>query len=124
MERSSVAFDQNFSGAADFPALLRRKGLLASPVILRYHRLEPRKRRGNRPRQQQFLHSNFQAASWWRVIAVQLLATPSSTIAQTKFWKSIDIRSWQSRVCPRRPGRWRAYWNIHSNIFGGLNCKR
>src|SRR5438552_17229086 len=33
MERSSVAFDQNFSGAADFPALLRRKGLLASAVI-------------------------------------------------------------------------------------------
>jgi len=31
MERSPVAFDQNFSGAADdFPALLRRKGLLAS----------------------------------------------------------------------------------------------
>jgi proteasome beta subunit len=29
MERSPVAFDQNFSGAAgDFPALLRRKGLL------------------------------------------------------------------------------------------------
>src|SRR5438034_2280200 len=31
MERSLVAFDQNFSGAAgDFPVLLRRKGLLAS----------------------------------------------------------------------------------------------
>ena len=30
MDRSPVAFDQNFSGAADdFPALLRRKGLLA-----------------------------------------------------------------------------------------------
>ena len=30
MERSLVAFDQNFSGAAgDFPVLLRRKGLLA-----------------------------------------------------------------------------------------------
>ena len=30
MERSPVAFDQNFSGAAgDFPALLRDKGLLA-----------------------------------------------------------------------------------------------
>ena len=33
MERSPVAVDQNFSGAADFPALLRRKGLLASAVI-------------------------------------------------------------------------------------------
>jgi proteasome beta subunit len=34
MERSPVALDQNFSGAAgDFPALLRRKGLLASAVI-------------------------------------------------------------------------------------------
>src|SRR2546426_2591952 len=31
MERSTVAFDQNFSGTTgDFPALLRRKGLLAS----------------------------------------------------------------------------------------------
>src|SRR5438552_6912921 len=30
MERSLVAFDQNFSGAVgDFPVLLRRKGLLA-----------------------------------------------------------------------------------------------
>ena len=34
MERSPVALDQNFSGVAgDFPALLRRKGLLASAVI-------------------------------------------------------------------------------------------
>src|SRR5437867_10030663 len=33
MERSSVAFDQNFSGAADFPALLRRKGLLGPAVV-------------------------------------------------------------------------------------------
>jgi proteasome beta subunit len=34
MERSPVALDQNLSGAAgDFPALLRRKGLLASAVI-------------------------------------------------------------------------------------------
>src|SRR6267378_3071229 len=34
MERSPVALDQNFSGAAgDFPALLRRKGVLASAVI-------------------------------------------------------------------------------------------
>jgi len=34
MEGSPVAVDQNFSGAAgDFPALLRRKGLLASAVI-------------------------------------------------------------------------------------------
>jgi proteasome beta subunit len=34
MERSPVAFDQNFSGAAgDFAALLRRKGLLSPPVI-------------------------------------------------------------------------------------------
>ena len=33
MERSPVGFDQNSSGAAgDFPALLRRKGLLASAV--------------------------------------------------------------------------------------------
>jgi proteasome beta subunit len=33
MERSPVAFDQNFSGAAgDFPALLRHKGLLAPAV--------------------------------------------------------------------------------------------
>jgi len=34
MERSPVAFDQNFSGAAgDFAAVLRRKGLLSPPVI-------------------------------------------------------------------------------------------
>jgi proteasome beta subunit len=34
MEGSPVAVDQNFSGAAgDFPALLRRKGLLATAVI-------------------------------------------------------------------------------------------
>src|SRR5215831_18588606 len=34
MDRSPVAFDQNPSGAAaDFPALLRRKGLLAPAVI-------------------------------------------------------------------------------------------
>jgi proteasome beta subunit len=33
MERSPVAFDQNLSGAAgDFPALLRRKGLLAPAI--------------------------------------------------------------------------------------------
>src|SRR5947207_2148589 len=35
MEPSLVAFDQNFSGAADdFPALLRRKGLLAPAAIV------------------------------------------------------------------------------------------
>src|SRR5438128_10075224 len=35
MEASLVAFDQNFSGAADdFPALLRRKGLLAPAAIV------------------------------------------------------------------------------------------
>jgi proteasome beta subunit len=34
MERSLLAFDQNFSGAAgDFPALLRRKGLLSPAVV-------------------------------------------------------------------------------------------
>ena len=34
MEPSLVAFDQNFSGAADdFPALLRRKGLLAPAIV-------------------------------------------------------------------------------------------
>jgi proteasome beta subunit len=34
MERSPVAFDQNFSGAAsDFPALLRSKGLLGPAVV-------------------------------------------------------------------------------------------
>ena len=34
MEPSPVAFDQNFSGAADeFPALLRRKGLLAPAIV-------------------------------------------------------------------------------------------
>jgi len=34
MERAPVAFDQNSSGAAgDFPALLRRKGLLGPPAI-------------------------------------------------------------------------------------------
>src|SRR5436309_9548754 len=34
MDRSPLGFDQNFSGAADdFPALLRRKGLLSSAVI-------------------------------------------------------------------------------------------
>jgi proteasome beta subunit len=35
MESSLVAFDQNFSGAAgDFPALLRRKGLLAPAAVV------------------------------------------------------------------------------------------
>ena len=35
MERSLVAFDQSFSGAAgDFPALLRHKGLLAPAAVI------------------------------------------------------------------------------------------
>src|SRR5437870_6237556 len=45
MEPSLVAFDQNFSGAADdFPALLRRKGLLAPAAIVNSHGGTPRQK--------------------------------------------------------------------------------
>src|SRR2546430_13420741 len=45
MEPSLVAFDQNFSGAADdFPALLRRKGLLAPAAIVNSQGGTPRQK--------------------------------------------------------------------------------
>ena len=126
MERSPVAFDQNFSGAAgDFPALLRRKGLLA-PAAANSATTSGNtsRKRGNQRRQPQFSLSNSQAACWWQATAARLLATRLCTIARTRFWKSTGTRLWPLPACRRQRGKWRVCSNIRSNIFGERSCRK
>src|SRR5436309_14312906 len=91
---------------------------------IRCHRGEHLRRCGNQLRRLRFWHSNFQEACWWQATAARPLATLSSTIARTRFWKSIGTRSWQLPACQPQHGKWRACSNTHFNIFVELNCRK
>src|SRR6266487_3231419 len=123
MERSLVAFDQNFSGAiGDFPALLQRKGLLAPAVA------NPVPQAGTPQKMWQPTEATTILAfkfSGGVLVAGDRRATAGNTVVYDradKVWKSIGTRSWQLPACQRQRGKWRACSNTRSSTFAGLNC--
>ena len=120
-----VTSDSLGASASDFPALLRRHGLLNDPALLVPSSPGTADCRVSRQRRRRrFSLSSSPAAFWWRATGARPRATQSFTIARIKCSKSIGTRSWRSRACRRRLGKWRACSNIRFNIFAAPNSRR
>ena len=114
MDRPGACCDPSVSGTSDdFPALLRRKGLIAPVPDLSRRKTQHGCRR-NRPR---FSRLSLAMECSWPEIVAPRRATRLFTIARIKCWKSIGIPSWRLRACRRQRGKWRACSSIRSNIF-------
>jgi len=87
MEPPSWPLDQKFSGASeDFPALLRRKGLMGAPAMVDLATAQTINAVTNwkQPRRPQFSPSSLAAAFSWREIVARPPATPWSSIRADK----------------------------------------